>query len=93
MFNDYLKSGDAKRRFEVFIKTLSPSVVKDVRGYFKRMSILGYKMGTSVYKGASRPSGEETRQENIRNREKDIYKKQSSDKNKKGSHYGQKREM
>lgn len=93
MFNDYLKSGDAKKRFEVFVRTLSPSVVKDARGYFKRKTILGYKMGTSVYKNTTRPSGEETRRENMRNREKDMYKNQSSDKNKKGSHYGQKREM
>ena len=93
MFNKFLNTNYSKNRFNLFIKTLSPSVAKDARHWFKSKLITGYKMSTALYKGVSRPSGEETRREDLRNKEKDMYKNQNSDKNKKGSHYGTKREM
>ncbi len=88
MFKDYLNSSDASQRFKRFIKTITdPKVVMDATGNWgalrKFLLKAGLGLGTEYQSNA----------DYIRQDEKERYKNQSSDKNKKGSHYGQKREM
>lgn len=89
VFKDYLNSSDASQRFGVFIKTITDrKVIMDATTKWGQLRKTILKAGLG-YAGTEYQSNSDY----IKQDEKERYKNQSSDKNKKGSHYGQKREM
>jgi hypothetical protein len=89
IFKDYLNSSDASQRFSVFIKTITDrKVIMDATTKWGQLRKTMLKAGLGTL-----GTEYQSKSDYIKQNEKDMYKKQSSDKNKKGSHYGQKREM
>jgi len=89
IFKDYLNSSDASQRFSVFIKTITDrKVIMDATTNWGQLRKTMLKAGLGTL-----GTEYQSKSDYIKQDEKDMYKKQSSDKNKKGSHYGQKREM
>jgi len=90
IFKDYLNSSDASQRFKSFIKTITdPTVVRDATGAWGALRKVTLKAGLGM--GTEYQSDDYYFNQGEKNR---IQKQNNiEDKNKKGSHYGQKREV
>ena len=90
IFQDFLNTSTATQRFKSFIKTITdPTVVRDATGAWGALRKVTLKAGLGI------GTGYQSDDYYFNQGEKNRIQKQNNieDKNKKGSHYGQKREV